>query len=171
MVNLRSNAATVGVTTLVLAVFACPAFARPTLKGPLTGVLQFDPDTGSAVFEGSGHLTLMGRVAVYGEFIFVPGEEPNSADGVGVAAFLGANGDVLVANVLWTIDADGNGDLEFRWPGEIAFSDGTTIESTGRFVELPFAGLRGTSTSDGFGEGRLTRITMTGEIIDPDPLD
>lgn len=58
-------------------------------------------------------------------------------------------------------------------------NDGTTVESTGRFVELPFAGLRGTSSlgaqvdwGDGFINRSVTSsISMTGQIIDPDPLD
>lgn len=152
------------------------AMATPTLKGPLPGEFQFDPDTGLATFQGTGHLTLMGKVAVYGEFLFVPGEDEGSLEGLGVMAIVGANGDVLVANVKWLLDADGIGDLEFRWPGEITFSDGTTVKSTGRFVELPFKGLRATSTLEkdvDWGDGVIakTQITMTGQIVDPDPLD
>jgi hypothetical protein len=48
--------------------------AAPTLKGPLPGEFQLDPDTGLATLRGAGRLTLMGKVAVYGEFRFVPGE-------------------------------------------------------------------------------------------------
>jgi hypothetical protein len=150
---------------------ATSTLANPTLKGSLPGVLDIDPNTGFATFDGGGHLTLMGKVTVYGEFDFVEGEEPDTLEGVGIAEIVAANGDVLVADVVWDIDADGNGDLEFRWPGEVTFSDGTTVESTGRFVELPFAGLRGTSTTTEFQNRTVTGITMTGEIVDPDPLD
>lgn len=152
---------------------ARPALAKPTLKGPLPGVLQFDADTGFATLEGQGHLTLMGKVAVYGEFQFVPGDEFGSLEGAGVAVLAAANGDVLVASVKWLIDAEGNGELEFRWPGEITLTDGTTVESTRRFVELPFGGLKATSSlfSDFTGDLSGVRIEMTGEIVDPDPID
>jgi polyvinyl alcohol dehydrogenase (cytochrome) len=158
-----------------------PAAAKrsdgPTLKGPMPGNLQFDPTTGQGTFEGGGRLTLMGKVDVHAEFLFAPGDVPGSLVGTGVAAFTAANGDVLVANVLWFIDPSGEGRLEFRWPDEITFRDGSTARSTGRFAELPFAGLRGTSTADrltvDWGDGSAVefKITMTGEIIDPDPID
>jgi hypothetical protein len=148
----------------------------PTLKGPLPGVLQFDPGNGLATFEGSGHLTLTGKVAVYDEFLFAPGDPPGSLTGTGVMTFVAANGDVLVSNVPWHIDPEGEGKLEFRWPGEVALRDGTTVGSTGRFVELAFKGLRATSTLErdvDWGDGFLSgdQITMTGQIVDPDPLD
>jgi hypothetical protein len=148
------------------------------LKGDLPGDLTFDED-GFAAFEGIGNLTLMGRVAVYGEFQFVFNDDSEGIKGIGVMAIGAANGDVLVSKVSWNIGADGQGDLEFRWPGEIVFSDGTLVMSTGNFIELPFAGLKGTSTlstqvdwGDGFINRSVTSpISMTGEIVDPDPLD
>jgi len=82
-----------------------------------------------------------------------------------------ANGDVLVSNVSWEFDAERNGSLEFRWPGKIVFADGTTVESTGRFVELPFGGLRGTSTFVVNPDMDYVIVKMTGEIVDPDPID
>ena len=162
------------VATLTLCFAAANhSHANPTLKGPLPGVLDIDPATGFATFEGSGRLTLMGKVTVYAEFVFVEGETPDSLEGAGIAEITAANGDVLVSNVVWNIDADGSGALEFRWPGEITFSDGTTANSTGRFVELPFAGLRGVSNVSVFGPGAngvRIDVRMTGEIIDPDPI-
>ncbi len=146
------------------------AHAQPTLKGPMDGILVFDPaDPGFATFTGGGHLTLMGKVAMVAEMRFVPGAAPGTLHGTGVAAIIAANGDVLTAKILWLVDAQGMGKLEFRWPGVIMFRDGTVVASTGRFVTLPFAGLRGTSASTG--TGGKTRIVMTGEIVDPDPLD
>lgn len=144
----------------------------PTLKGPIEGGLQLDPATGLATFQGSGHLTLMGEVAVHAEFLFGPGDLPGSLAGTGVAVFTAANGHVLVANVLWSIDPDGQGRLEFRWPDEITLGDGTTVKSTGRFVELPFGGLRATSSETGLLDGgKRILLELTGEIVDPDPLD
>jgi hypothetical protein len=150
----------------------------PVLKGDLPGDLTFDED-GFATFAGIGHLTLMGRVVVYGEIQFSFDEDTGGVLGIGVMAIEAASGEFLVSNVSWEIDADGNGDLEFRWPGEIVFADGTTVASSGRFVELPFGGLKGTSSLDAdvdWGDGYMNRritssILMTGEIVDPDPLD
>jgi hypothetical protein len=55
----------------------------------------------------------------------------------------------------------------------VTFSDGVIARSTGRFRSLPFAGLRATSTTTSFVNRSITNplITMTGEIVDPDPLD
>jgi len=149
------------------------ADAGPTLKGPLRGTLETVDDSWHAgVLMAEGHLTQMGKVAVYGEFLFEDGPEPGSYDGRGVVVFVAANGDLLVSNVAWEIDSQGHGDLEFRWPGQIELWDGTTVESTGRFVELPFAGLRATSTTEMFINRTVTPlIDMTGEIVDPDPID
>jgi hypothetical protein len=151
------------------------AAAQPTLKGPLEGFLIRDPaGSGAAVFVGNGRLTLMGLVDVYGEFDFEPSDD-DAELGLGVMVFQAANRDRLVANVRWEIDADGNGQLEFRWPGEITLASGQTVRSTGRFVELPFGGLRGTSTLTSPSVVNpymdYARIRMTGEIVDPDPLD
>ncbi|HMP03202.1 MAG TPA: hypothetical protein PKD86_05585 [Gemmatales bacterium] len=155
--------------TALLLGWANQAHGQPTLKGPIDGLLVSDPATpGFMSFFGSGHLTLMGAVAVRAEFQFVPGNVPGTLQGVGIAAIVAANGDVLVSNVRWVIDPSGQGKLEFRWPGVITFQDGTVVASTGRFTSLPFGGLRGTSTLLGSGK---TRLTMTGEIVDPDPLD
>lgn len=149
------------------------ADAGPTLKGPLRGMLfTVDDSWHAGVLMAEGHLTQMGRVTVYGEFLFADGPQPGSYDGEGVVMFAAANGDLLVSNVIWEIDGKGHGNLEFRWPGQIVLWDGTTIESTGRFVELPFAGLRATSTTEMFINRTVTSfIDMTGEIVDPDPID
>lgn len=154
----------------IVALAAQAALAGPTLKGPLDGQLTFDPGgSGAAVLIAEGHLTLMGKVIVYGEFVFEPrdGGEPGDLDGIGVAFIVAANGDILVANVVAAIDADGSGRMEWRWPGAITLGDGTVIESTGRFVELPFAGLKLILIT----EFQNVKMRMTGEIVDPDPID
>jgi hypothetical protein len=75
-------------------------------------VLVFaDDGSGFATFNGGGQLTLMGKVAVRAEFVFAEGDEADTLEGIGIASFVAANGEVLVSNVLWNIDADGNGDL------------------------------------------------------------
>lgn len=146
-----------------------------TLKGPLRGRLTFDKDdSGFATYLGVGRLNLMGRVVAYGEFQFDPGEEEGTQLATGVTAFLSEDGEFLVASVKWFIDADGNGDLEFRWPGEVTFRNGLTVASTGPFVELPFGGLRGVTTElpNVLPPTELfIHVRMTGEIVDPDPLD
>jgi hypothetical protein len=143
----------------------------PALTGPIRCALRFDPETGQATLHGLGLLNLMGLVQVRGELQFIPGAEPGSLDGVGVMAFRTLDGELLVSNVVWYIDADGNGDLEFRWPKEITFRDGTTVASTGPFVDLPFGGLRGISIGSPALLDVNLQVRMTGEIIDPDPLD
>jgi hypothetical protein len=161
---LRSALITSALALVLAGAFCAPAAAKPTLKGDLEGILILAPDgSGFARFEGHGNLTRMGRVAVYAEFLLDGAAAPGSFTGAGIAAITAANGDVLTASVVWLE----SGDLEFRWPGEVTFSDGTTVRSSGRFVELPFAGLRGFVLVS----GESAKIRMTGEIIDPDPLD
>lgn len=139
------------------------AVADPTLKGPLAGELRFDPDEpGFAVLTAKGHLTLMGRVEVYGEFLFAPGSEPGFVEGAGVAVIVAANGDLVVSDVLWLVDPDGRGELEFRWPDQITLSDDGVVHSTGRLRELPFAGIRGTSPNARNGD---ITICMTGAQV------
>jgi hypothetical protein len=96
-VALRLIAVAVLLTLLLPAVTAT---AKPTLKGPLqaTQDVEIDAD-GFAVLRANGHLTLMGRVSLYGEFVFTP-NAAGGLDGAGVAAIIAANGDVLVANAL-----------------------------------------------------------------------
>ena len=89
------------------------------------------------VLEGTA--SHLGRFTARGEVTFVPGEVEGSAVGSGVVVFTAANGDLLVGNVTWDVEA-GSGDfrtsaIHFVWADSVEFSDGTIVENTGRFVE------------------------------------
>jgi len=57
-----------------------------------------------------------------------------SGRGRRVAAFEAANGDVLVGLTTWEVDDSELGGLHFSWRDSVTFSDGTIVDSTGRFA-------------------------------------
>jgi hypothetical protein len=92
-------------------------------------------DGGFAVLRLTGTAEELGRCAAYGELVFVPGEDEDTVDGMGVAAFIAANGDVLVGVIEAQIDEDNLLSWVIHWRDAVTFSDGTTVASTGRFVD------------------------------------
>ncbi len=81
----------------------------------------------------------LGQFTARGEVTFVPGAEAGTQVGSGVVVFTAANGDLLVGNVAWNVQA-GSGDfrtssIHFSWADSVEFSDGTIVANTGRFVE------------------------------------
>jgi hypothetical protein len=90
-------------------------------------------------FTLAGTASHLGKFAASGEVEFVAGEDEGSLDGLGVVVFEAANGDLLVGNVEWAVD--GNGDthrtshIHFSWTNSVTFSDGTVVSNTGRFVK------------------------------------
>ena len=59
-------------------------------------------------FTLSGTASHLGKFTAYGEVVFVPGEDPGSLEGEGVAVFRAANGDLLVGVMTWDVAAGGN---------------------------------------------------------------
>lgn len=90
-------------------------------------------------FTLEGTASHLGRFTADGEVEFVPGAEEGTLVGLGVVVFEAANGDLLVGNVTWDVDA-AVGDfatsaIHFSWADSVVFSDGTIVTNTGRFVE------------------------------------
>ena len=99
-------------------------------KGSIT-----DVPGGPSILFSEGTASHLGRYVCYGEIDFVPGTEEGSRDGVGVAAFTAADGDLLVGVVTFHEGADGTSGIHFSWRDSVVFSDGSIARSTGRFVE------------------------------------
>jgi hypothetical protein len=94
---------------------------------------------GPTPFTLQGTASHLGRFTAQGEVEFGPGDEAGSLDGAGVVVLEAANGDLLVGDVRWIVEADG-GDfrtshIHFSWRDSVEFSDGTVVANTGRFVE------------------------------------
>lgn len=93
---------------------------------------------GVTPFTLSGTASHLGEFTADGEVEFVPGEEPGSLEGMGVVVFEAANGDLLVGNVAWEIDAGDDlrtSRIHFSWRDSVEFDDGTVVGNTGRFVD------------------------------------
>jgi hypothetical protein len=92
---------------------------------------------GPTPFVLDGTASRLGQYKCYGEVEFFPGRVRGSLIGEGVAAFEAENGDLLVADVIWEVAADG-GDyrtsrIQFSTRSAVEFSDGTFVPSTGQF--------------------------------------
>jgi hypothetical protein len=93
---------------------------------------------GPVPFTLEGTASHLGRFTASGEVEFVPGAEEGSLVGAGVVVFEAANGDLLVGNVAWQVEAGGDfrtSSIHFSWADSVEFSDGTIVFNTGRFVE------------------------------------
>jgi hypothetical protein len=93
----------------------------------------------------SGEASHLGKFTAYGEVEFIPGPQPGTRVGQGVAIFQAANGDLLVGVVSWEIDPAVNGlatsGIRFSWRDSVTFDDGTVVTNTGRFVNSRPPGL------------------------------
>ena len=93
---------------------------------------------GPTPFSLSGTASHLGQFTARGEVEFAPGEDAGSLEGTGVVVFEAANGDLLVGNVSWLVEADG-GDfrtshIHFSWSDSIELS-GAVVTNTGRFID------------------------------------
>ena len=138
MSRVRRSATLVALLTFTL-VFPRTALAESPVKlKKFEGAIDLSA-ANPLPFTLSGTASHLGTFASYGEIVFVPGAEPGSFVGEGVAVFTAANGDLLVGAVTWTIDS-GSGDfrasqIHFSWRDFVEFSDGTVVSNTGRFVD------------------------------------
>lgn len=120
-----------------LARIADPAFGQSPVKmKKFTGSIDVTAE-GAVPFTLEGTASHLGRFTAHGEVVFVPGEEEGTLVGEGVAVFIAANGDQLVAAVRWEVDPESDGlaasGIHFSWRDDVTFSDGTVVASTGRF--------------------------------------
>ncbi len=123
-----------------------------------SGAIDISAD-GIIPFTLAGTASHLGKFTARGEVDFVPGEEEGTLVGAGAVVFTAANGDLLVGHVEWTVeppvhafydtnqvpagvafDSQETEDLlmshiHFSWADSVEFSDGTIVESTGRFVD------------------------------------
>jgi hypothetical protein len=109
------------------------AFGQSAVKLKGEGAIDLSQE-GTPTFAFSGTASHLGRYTCYGEIEFHPGATKGSMDGVGVAVFVAANGDLLVGVATCELDADGTGQMRFSWRDSVEFSDGTIVSSTGRFA-------------------------------------
>jgi hypothetical protein len=131
----------------ILALTACLPFAaadQPLSKLKVKSATLTFSDGGFAVLRLTGTAEALGNCAAYGELDFVPGEDEDTLDGMGVIAFTAANGDVLVGVIEAQIDEDNVIRWVIHWRDDVTFSDGTTVASTGRFVDHRPPGATGT---------------------------
>jgi hypothetical protein len=126
------------VTLLSLSLAATPVMAKSAVKlQNWDGTIDFVP-SGTSTFMLEGTASHLGNFTAYGEVDFVPGIN-GTLVGDGVVVFTAANGDVLVGNVEWTADPDEQGlrnsQVHFSWADSIELSDGSVVDSTGRFAD------------------------------------
>jgi hypothetical protein len=124
---------TVAVVLTLLGFSAGSAFAQSAVKLKGEGTIHLST-SGPSPFVLSGTASHLGQCTCNGEINLVPGQNQGSLDGVGVAVFQAANGDLLVGVVTYHTEADGGGQIAFSWRDSVEFSDGRTVFSTGRFA-------------------------------------
>jgi hypothetical protein len=102
------------------------------------GTVEFSPDK-TTPFTLRGTEPHIGDYTARGEVTFRADEAEGTLIGEGVAVFESPEGDLLVAAVTWDVAAEEDGnrasDLRFSWRDSVEFSDGTLVESTGRFAD------------------------------------
>ncbi len=102
------------------------------------GTVEFSPDKVTP-FTLRGTEPHIGDYTARGEATFHPGEAEGSLVGEGAAVFETPEGDLLVGVVTWDVTAEQDGErpseIRFSWRDSVRFSDGSTVESTGRFAE------------------------------------
>jgi len=99
-------------------------------------------DDGFTLLHMTGTAEELGSCACYGELVFVPGDEEGTLDGTGVVAFTAASGDMLVGVIAADLEEDGSFCFVIHWRDAVTFSDGTTIDSSGRFANRRPPGLK-----------------------------
>ena len=87
---------------------------------------------GPALLYLEGTASHLGLFTCFGEIDLVPGATEEEEDGTGVAAFIAANGDVLVGIVTAHLVHNQVSTIHFSWRDSVMFSDGP-VASTGRF--------------------------------------
>ena len=127
------------VALLSISLASNPVFAAKSavkMKN-FTGTIDLSAE-GPTPFTLEGTASHLGNFTAVGEVEFSPGDEDGTLVGNGVVVFTAANGDLLVGNVSWDVDAATEGlstsSIHFAWADSVQFSDGTVVENSGRFV-------------------------------------
>jgi hypothetical protein len=128
--------------TVALALLAMVAFPLFAAADQPLGTMELKSanltlgEGGFATLHMTGTAEELGNCSCYGELDFVPGDEQHTLDGLGVVVFTAANGDQLVGVIAMQIDTvDGAFSATIHWRDDVTFRDGTTVASSGRFVE------------------------------------
>jgi hypothetical protein len=140
---LRIMARLLVVLATLAMVVSLPSVVHAEVLLRLKGYWQFADDPtnlGLVEFIGFGTSTHLGKWTSYGEVLFDESELPGSVVGEGVVVFQAATGEVLAAELVIEIDAAGDTVMALSWQDTVVLSDGTTVYSTGRFIDPPFPG-------------------------------
>ena len=130
------------ITLFVLAAFVArsvtPACAAPQIRlNNWGGTIDFSA-TEVSPFTMEGTSSHLGKFTAYGEVQFAPVANGMLA-GTGVAVFEAADGSLLVGHVEWAaeeaVDGCRTSAVHFSWADSVEFSDGTVVESSGRFAD------------------------------------
>jgi ABC-type transport system substrate-binding protein len=97
---------------------------------------------GPSRLSATGTTSDFGRYLAVGEIALTGGAESESLDGTGVAVVQAEDGDQIVADVAANTQEDGSTEFTFHWRDSAEFSDGTVVETTGRFVDDKPEGLK-----------------------------
>jgi hypothetical protein len=133
----------IGSQSFLVTVPAAPAATdRPLAEFRVTASTLIFAQDDFAVLRMSGTAPELGNCTCYGEIDFVPGAAEGTLEGTGVATFTAANGDLLVGVIAAQLDTeDSTLTVEVHWRDAVTFSDGMTVESTGRFADHRPAGI------------------------------
>jgi len=130
----------VGTVLLIVAFLVrttVPVYAKSPVKmNDFAGTIDFNP-TGVTRFTLDGTASHLGRFHADGEVEFAPGAEAGTLVGHGAAVFEAANGDLLVADVTWEVEAGGDfrtSAIHFSWRDFVKLADGSVVANTGHFV-------------------------------------
>lgn len=138
-----------GKTTLVACLMLTMTLPRQAFAAPAVELKKWSGTidvsaAGPTPFTLGGTSSHLGQFEAYGEVDFVPGRAAGTLEGEGVVVFESANGDLLVGVVDWDVDAGRDmrsSSMHFSWRDAVQFSDGTIVESTGRFEDSRPQGL------------------------------
>lgn len=126
------------ITALVSLWAAFPSFAAADQPLGMMKVKSADlslGDDGFGMFQMTGTAEHLGNCTCFGELDFVPDQEQSMVTGQGVVVFTAANGDQLVGVIAMQLDeAHDTFSAEMHWRDSVVLSDGTTVASSGRFV-------------------------------------
>ena len=132
------NIARIGGKSAISVAIAClicnlqvSAQAQSGIKLHAEGTIIEQP-VGPHLLYLEGTASHLGLFTCFGEINLVPGATEEEADGTGVAAFIAANGDVLVGIVTAHLVHNQVSTIHFSWRDSVMFSDGP-VASTGRF--------------------------------------
>jgi hypothetical protein len=137
------------VTLIALLSFSLALPPTASAKSPVkltkwSGDIDFSTE-GISPFVLSGNASHLGKFTAYGEVAFHPGATAGTFVGDGVVVFTAANGDLLVGNVAWDVDAGEdqfrNSQIHFSWRESVVLSNGEIVSNTGRFIDSRPPGL------------------------------